>query len=157
VEKSELCRHCQKNPATISRKDPLTGADVKEYYCSSCYQSLFLTRDFSTDKSLVIEVNGQKACAVCKRTAREFFATGLLGCANCYKALAKEVYPTILKMQGDRAHCGNKHVHSEQFIRLLDERDALRSDGEAKAPEEAEKLEYLVKRIGQSSKSEEEF
>ena len=156
MEKNQLCFHCEKNTATVSRSEYLNGSEARKYYCLSCYQTLFLTRDFTVDASSAIEIDGQKACAVCKRTAREFFATGLVGCANCYKALAKEIYPTILKMQGDKAHCGAKHIHSEKILKLLDERDAIRSSlDDTQNSEQEQKLEYIIKKIEESSDDEE--
>ena len=115
MDKNGVCLHCKKNPATVSRKDPATGAEVKEYYCQACYQRLFLTRDFFEEKNLVVEINGEKCCAFCKRTKREIFATGLVGCANCYKAFAKDIYPTILKLQGDKAHCGRNPTQNPEY------------------------------------------
>ena len=46
----------------------------------------------------------EKYCKYCKTTLSDFYATGMLGCPNCYRAFEKELSPVLYKLQGTDRH-----------------------------------------------------
>lgn len=46
----------------------------------------------------------EKYCKYCKTTLSAFYATGMLGCPNCYRAFEKELSPVLYKLQGTDRH-----------------------------------------------------
>lgn len=114
--KNQLCFRCKKRPAVKSYERITDGVSRAFYYCLNCYEEIFLS-----DKEDYFEQNRSTSvgvCPECGTTSQEFFASGLVGCASCYKYLEKDVLPTIVKLQGGRAHCGKR-------TSLTDERESL--------------------------------
>ncbi len=122
INTRELCCYCEKRSATKAYEEVRGGKAQTNYYCLRCFERLFLAQDESffdgLDKNL-----SKGVCLDCGLTAQEFFKTGLVGCANCYRYLKKEIYPSILKMQGDRAHCGKGSQLIEERERLVEKRN----------------------------------
>ena len=150
-----LCYYCEKNPATINHKFQ-NGRE--ELYCLQCFESLILYPN--PEKLGPRRGKGEKAvCSHCGRTATEFFKTGIVGCANCYTDLGWEVYPTIIKMQGERSHCGRQNELSKTRELLIEKRNATRSlalQAEGKGESESAKeyyrrLEELKERLHDGS------
>lgn len=52
-----------------------------------------------------------KSCGVCGYTLSDFYATGMLGCPECYKAFKTEVLSSIKKVQNGNV----KHFESPDF------------------------------------------
>ena len=101
---NQLCCRCQKLPAVKSHEEISDGVTHSYYYCLNCYQEIFLS-----DKEAYFEqTSSVTVCPECGMTSKEFFASGLVGCANCYKYLEKDVLPTVVKLQGGRVHCGKR-------------------------------------------------
>ena len=118
----ELCCYCEKRSATKAYEEVRGGKTQTNYYCFRCFERLFLAQDESFFDGLDKPTNSG-VCLDCGLTAQEFFKTGLVGCANCYRYLKKEIYPSILKMQGDRAHCGKGSQLIEERERLVEKRN----------------------------------
>ncbi len=113
---NQLCFRCKKRHAVKSHNGIIDGVSKPFYYCLNCYEELFLS-----DKEDYFEHNGASSvgvCPECGTTSQEFFASGFVGCASCYKYLEKDILPTIVKLQGGRMHCGKR-------TSLTDEREAL--------------------------------
>lgn len=126
--KTELCCYCEKRSATMTHEEVKNGRTQTYYYCQHCYERLFLFDDAAFFEKTAEKPNA--VCPDCGRTAKEFFKTGLVGCANCYKHLKKEIYPSIVKMQGDRAHCGKRSELSEDREKLILKRNEAKSNVE---------------------------
>lgn len=95
-----LCCKCKKNQATNTCEKSVDGKKRTEYYCSDCYRRLFIAADDASP-------SGEFAvCPRCGTTTEDFRAGGLVGCAECYRFLAAEVIPAVIRMQGREAHCG---------------------------------------------------
>ena len=114
-----LCCHCKENQATKAYTHEVAGTKKTEYYCLRCYHHLFLT----VETPLSDKVGDASECLSCGRTLKEFFASGIVGCEDCYKAMQKEIMPVIIRMQGDKTHCGKKAVLSEDREKLILERN----------------------------------
>ena len=122
----ELCCYCEQRAATMTYEEVRGGKPQTNYYCLRCFTSVFLTLDDSFFDSLGKEkVKG--VCQGCGWTAQEFYKTGLVGCASCYGYLKDEIYPSILKMQGDRAHCGKGSPLMEERDKLVERRKTAKN------------------------------
>lgn len=113
---NQLCFRCKKQPAVKSREWTSDGVTRAFYYCANCYEEVFLSG--KEENSAKNNSSSVGVCPECGTTSQEFFATGLVGCASCYKYLEKDVLPTITKLQVGHAHCGKR-------TSLTDERESL--------------------------------
>lgn len=106
-----LCVHCQKRQATKTKEEVVEGKKISRYYCAECYHALFLG----------VEENAQASpskCPYCGKSKDSVLSSGLVGCANCYKAFEKELLPIVVKTQGDRAHTGKQPHALDRNARL---------------------------------------
>lgn len=94
------CCHCNQKEATKTYEQFKNGKRETSYFCMDCYDKLFLDENTKTDGDTL------SVCPYCGMTLKSFAATKLVGCAHCYGALREGVLPTLLKMQGNRAHVG---------------------------------------------------
>ena len=97
-----LCSHCKKKQA-IRTKEIVTDTKevVRAWFCAECYHALFLLPEDYAQPSL-------EKCPYCGKSKVSVLRSGLVGCANCYNAFAKDLFPFILKTQGDEAHNGKQ-------------------------------------------------
>lgn len=101
-----LCCLCKKNQVTHVYEKETNGKKEVSYYCPDCYRRLFLS-DLPQNKKT------NAVCPVCGTTAKEYAATGLVGCAECYKALEECVISDVISLQGIETHAGKIPVEKE--------------------------------------------
>lgn len=108
------CCHCNKNEAVKSYERTERGVTERQYYCLSCYESLFLcVQEAVKEPSL-------SACPYCGTTLEEFQTEKLLGCAYCYKTMHANILPSVIGMQGEiYGHKGKQPPLSEEVEALL--------------------------------------
>lgn len=100
-----LCAKCKKNQATKTYELIKNGKQERVYYCLECYHNDFVFVETETTLS---------ACPYCGTTATQFKRTSLVGCAQCYTALAHVVFPVVSKMQGGEKHRGKRAYETEE-------------------------------------------
>lgn len=71
-----------------------------------------------------------KVCRRCKTTLSSFFATGMLGCPECYKEFEREIIPALKKIQGRTFHAGKTPKTSAIDRELLSEYERLLKEKE---------------------------
>ncbi len=77
-----------------------------------------------------------KVCNQCGTSLSQFYATGMLGCPNCYKAFESEITKTLYKIQGKTYHVGktpnlysvDKQMLSE-YKKLIAEKERATIEG----------------------------
>ncbi len=117
-----LCCHCKKNQAIKSHERQTDGKKRTEYYCLDCYRRLFLSADEGERAP-----EGQIAmCPYCGTSEEDFRTRGRVGCAQCYRYLARTVMPAIIRMQGDEVHCGKRREISDEREEMISRRDFLK-------------------------------
>ena len=126
-----LCAKCKKNQATKTYELIKNGKQERVYYCLECYHNDFVFVETETALS---------ACPYCGTTATQFKRTSLVGCAQCYTALAHVVFPVVSKMQGGEKHRGKRayETEEERYRTLVGEERAVAVEellGEALAEE----------------------
>ena len=112
------CQKCGANNANTHVKTIING-EFKEYdLCSECahkmgYTNVFadMDNDFSNllgsffGNMLPARTQATR-CEFCGSTYSEIAKTGQVGCANCYKLFADQLYPSIRRIHGNTTHCG---------------------------------------------------
>ena len=112
------CQKCGANNANTHVKTIING-EFKEYdLCSECahkmgYTNVFAEMDNDFSNLLgsffgnVLPARTQATrCEFCGSTYSEIAKTGQVGCANCYKLFADQLYPSIRRIHGNTTHCG---------------------------------------------------
>ncbi len=112
------CQKCGANNANTHVKTIING-EFKEYdLCSECahkmgYTNVFADMDNDFSNLLgsffgnVLPARTQATrCEFCGSTYSEIAKTGQVGCANCYKLFADQLYPSIRRIHGNTTHCG---------------------------------------------------
>lgn len=102
-----LCCACKKNDVAKTYQQEKDGKKQTVGYCLDCYHQLFFTTD---------EAEGEQAlsaCPYCSTTVAEIKKTGLVGCAYCYTTLKNALVPEIIRLQGERTHCGKTPISEE--------------------------------------------
>ena len=103
-----LCSNCGKNTAQAYFKR-VEGKDVRLVLCSGCYRLLYPEGGDAFFNSFLGGVSKKKkACPACGTTLDDFRSTGLLGCADCYKAFREELTPTVRYIHGKIRHEGKE-------------------------------------------------
>ena len=112
------CQKCGANNANTHVKTIING-EFKEYdLCSECahkmgYTNVLADMDNEFSNLLgsffgnVLPARTQATrCEFCGSTYSEIAKTGQVGCANCYKLFADQLYPSIRRIHGNTTHCG---------------------------------------------------
>lgn len=112
------CQKCGANNANTHVKTIING-EFKEYdLCSECahkmgYTNVFADMDNEFSNLLgsffgnVLPARTQATrCEFCGSSYSEIAKTGQVGCANCYKLFADQLYPSIRRIHGNTTHCG---------------------------------------------------
>lgn len=77
-----------------------------------------------------------KICNKCGHSLSKFYASGMLGCPNCYKAFEKEIVSTLYKIQGKTFHVGKTPISVSLDRELLSEYKRLIKEKEKATIEE---------------------
>ena len=103
-----LCSNCGRTIAkTLSKY--IHGKEVALPLCPDCFRALYPAEEEDFFKTLLGDaVKDHRTCPACGATLEDFRATGLLGCADCYKAFRKELIPTVRTIHGRIRHQGKE-------------------------------------------------
>lgn len=130
-----LCQECKKNPATVHMTKIINNNKTEIHLCETCaskkedfnWFTPFSINDLLTSfldpikLSMAKEQPAPIKCENCGMDYNQFKKTGRLGCANCYKAFQKELYPVIKRIQGGSHHTGK--VPQKQEARIKTNRE----------------------------------
>ena len=148
------CNVCGSDSAKVYKRTA-EGREVTLTVCPSCYRKLYPdegSEDFFA--SFIGRTQGSKVCEGCGTTLEEFRHTGLLGCADCYKAFREELLPTIRYVQGKLHHAGKAPSGAAEknydLVRdLVKEQESLRAAiREAEANGDTVQASELKARLG---------
>lgn len=130
-----LCEECGKNPVTIHYTQVQNGIATQMHLCAACMAKMQKGSDTMSSliSSLLSGIAGQQEererqdelrCPSCGMAYKRFRETGLLGCADCYKAFAQQLAPILGRIHGRRQHVG--HVPPAQRARVSAEQELER-------------------------------
>lgn len=115
-----LCEECGKNPATVSITVSSGGGTTTRRLCQDCMKKMeasLAKGDIQSFLSSILSVLGNEKkeeakpsvqCSACGLSYAEFEHTGRLGCAQCYRAFAQQLKPSLQKIHGRVQHAGRK-------------------------------------------------
>lgn len=154
-----LCSRCGKNEAKITVEYATDMGKVTEYFCEECYEK----RRAPQGESLPAPQPPRRAarCPFCGNTMEDYLHSGLVGCAECYRAFAAELAPYIVRLQGSGSHCGKrpsadpKYEAAASLREILEELERAEAEGgtgdrkdsaarTAKLKNKAEELKLLL-------------
>lgn len=91
------------------------------YLCEDCYYKRQQQATISIMSGIcsgmnhpISETPRENVCRNCGTTARDFLATGILGCENCYNDLAPEILAMIQSSQVKTSHTGKSPIEKEK-------------------------------------------
>jgi protein arginine kinase activator len=114
-----LCDICRKNEATVHLTEVING-DVSELHmCESCareksasmHQNFGMADFLSGLADIPLDMVSKKShinikCPACGMTYDNFKKMGRFGCAKCYDAFKRALYPLFKKIHGTSYHIG---------------------------------------------------
>lgn len=104
-----ICSNCGADTAQIHNLK-CGGKETKLTLCSDCFRKLYGENEKDFFTSFLGNVRGKrgKACPTCGTTLDDFRRTGLMGCADCYRAFREEILPTVRFIHGKVQHEGRE-------------------------------------------------
>lgn len=136
-----LCEECGKRPAEVLMTAVVGGQATTRNLCRECLKK-YKAGDLQAVLAAVLSAMADKSqtpeiiCPRCGETYAEFQKSGMLGCAECYRAFRGELTPLITRVQGRSQHAGRRPPVSEEEQARLSLMDELRARMEAAVAEE---------------------
>ena len=136
-----LCEECGQRNAEVIMTTLIGGQSTTRHLCRECVKK-YKAGDLQAVLAAVLSTMSEKqhtpeiTCPRCGETYAEFQKTGMLGCAECYRAFQKELTPLIARVQGRSQHAGRRPPVSEEEQALQSRMEELRSRMEAAVAEE---------------------
>ncbi len=105
-------------------------------------------------------MSDSRVCPRCGTTIEEFRRTGLVGCAECYRAFREEILSAVRRVQGTTRHEGAiPAVSEEKYSFMLEQqhlKDAIERALRAGKFEEAEALQQRLRESNRTRRKEEQ-
>jgi protein arginine kinase activator len=158
-----LCDHCKERDAVVHLTRIVDNAVTQLHLCEKCAAEKGVETTIALPQhplGEILQAVQQQAtpasvadagvCAFCGATARDFRASGRLGCAHCYDAMETSLRELLRRLHGSSKHVGRRYeaplpeslmegdaraalnerlrraVESEQFELAAELRDKLR-------------------------------
>ncbi len=113
-----LCDDCKRNEASYHEVREINGYRTDVHLCSVCAQKRGVRNEFSLFDSLLSGFGFESisspqkitssVCSKCGHTLENYYATGLLGCKDCYDEFASYILPSLRNTQAKVLHVGKK-------------------------------------------------
>ena len=144
-----LCEECGQRNAEVIMTTLIGGQSTTRHLCRECVKK-YKAGDLQAVLAAVLSTMSEKqhtpeiTCPRCGETYAEFQKTGMLGCAECYRAFQKELTPLIARVQGRSQHAGRRPPVSEEeqarMTRMVELRAQMEAAVAAENFEEAARL-----------------
>ncbi len=159
-----LCDSCKELDAVVHLTRIVDNAVTQLHLCEKCAAEKGVQTSLATPQhplgDILQAVQQQAAassedaasCAFCGATARDFRATGRLGCPHCYDAMEKSLRELLRRLHGSSRHVGSRYEVPVAHIdakpdSLYDLRDRLRRAVESEQFELAAELRDRIRVI----------
>ncbi len=157
-----LCENCKERDAVMTLTQVRNNSVQQQHLCEKCAAEQGVETSVATPKHPLgdflqavqqqsLTVTGdQGACHFCGATARDFRASGRLGCARCYGAFDRSLRELLRRLHGNSRHTGRRYQAPapellEQASLVGQLRDRLRRAVEAEQFELAAELRDRLK------------
>lgn len=148
-QESNLCEDCAKEVEGLNKSSdgnfvsPFTFQDILSGIMNYMYQPS------QNEKTTDI------ACKNCGMKYREFKASGVMGCSECYEQFASTIIPIIKRVQGNSEHIGKipeksgKYISGKRNLQKLKEelQKAISCEEYEKAAELRDKIREIKKEV----------
>lgn len=116
-----LCDNCKERDAVVHVTRIEKGAVIQSHLCEKCAAAKGVETTIATPQhplgDMLQAVQAQAsttaedapACAFCGATARDFRATGRLGCPHCYDAMERSLRELLRRLHGSAKHVGAQY------------------------------------------------
>ncbi len=113
-----LCDNCKERDAVVNLTRIVENAVTQLHLCQKCAEAKGVETTLATPEhplsAILQEVQAQESsashdlanCAFCGATARDFRATGRLGCPHCYDAMERSLRELLRRLHGSSKHVG---------------------------------------------------
>ncbi len=118
-----LCDHCKERDAVVHLTRIVDNAVTQLHLCEKCAAEKGVETTIALPQhplgEILQAVQQQAAvgstpdggvCAFCGGTARDFRATGRLGCAHCYDTLEQSLRELLRRLHGGSKHVGRRYA-----------------------------------------------
>ncbi|HEY0932049.1 MAG TPA: UvrB/UvrC motif-containing protein [Gemmatimonas sp.] len=158
-----LCDSCQERDAVVHLTRIVDNAVTQLHLCEKCAAAKGVETTLSVPQHPLGEIlqavqqqgggtAGEDAasCRFCGATARDFRASGRLGCPHCYDAMERSLRELLRRLHGSSRHVGNRYeppvAHVlEKSDSVHDLRDRLRRAVDAEQFELAAELRDRIR------------
>ncbi len=117
-----LCDHCKERDAVVHLTRIVDNAVTQLHLCEKCAAEKGVETTIALPQHPLGEIlqavqqqatpaSGSESavCAFCGATARDFRATGRLGCAHCYDAMEGSLRELLRRLHGSSKHVGRRY------------------------------------------------
>jgi protein arginine kinase activator len=117
-----LCENCRERDALVKAVRVQDGVVSQLNLCEQCAAAMGVETSIATPKHPLGEFlqavqqqslttpGDQSECHFCHATARDFRASGRLGCAHCYGAFERSLRELLRRLHGNSKHAGKRYV-----------------------------------------------
>jgi protein arginine kinase activator len=159
-----LCDNCKERDAVVHLTRIVENAVTQLHLCEKCAAAKGVETTLAVPQhplgDILQAVQQQAAvasedapsCAFCGATARDFRATGRLGCPHCYDAMERSLRELLRRLHGSSRHVGQRYEAPVTFVdeksdSLHDLRDRLRRAIESEQFEVAAELRDRIRQL----------
>lgn len=159
-----LCDNCKERDAVVHLTRIVDNAVTQLHLCEKCAAAKGVETTLSVPQHPLGDIlqavqqqatatsEDAAACAFCGATARDFRATGRLGCPHCYDAMERSLRELLRRLHGSSRHVGYRYEAPAAHLvdkpdTLHDLRDRLRRAIETEQFEVAAQLRDRIKAL----------
>ncbi len=135
-----LCDHCKERDAVVHLTRIVDNAVTQLHLCEKCAAEKGVETTIALPQHPLGEIlqavqqqatptssADAAACSFCGANARDFRATGRLGCAHCYDAMETSLRELLRRLHGSSKHVGRRYEPPRpESLAELDARSELR-------------------------------
>lgn len=160
-----ICDNCKERDAVVHLTRIVDNAVTQLHLCEKCAAAKGVETTVAVAQHPLGDIlqavqqqasttsEDAAACSFCGATARDFRATGRLGCPHCYDAMEKSLRELLRRLHGSSRHVGQRynapvtHVATPKPDSIHDLRDRLQRAVETEQFELAAELRDRIKVI----------
>ncbi len=135
-----LCDHCKERDAVVHLTRIVDNAVTQLHLCEKCAAEKGVETTIALPQHPLGEIlqavqqqsepassSDAAVCSFCGATARDFRATGRLGCAHCYDAMETSLRELLRRLHGSSKHVGHRYdAPRPESLAEVDARTELR-------------------------------
>lgn len=117
-----LCENCKERDAVVHHIQVVPAGVQHVHLCEKCAAAKGVETTITMQQHPLGDIlqavqqaapsgsTDAASCSFCGATARDFRATGRLGCAGCYDAMEHSLRELLRRLHGNSKHAGHRYV-----------------------------------------------